>query len=468
MATTDGHASLGWPDAGRIDAGALADLTTIGLDSVRTAGTDDEHALEICGVRGDGGRRPPRRRRRPRRRPRRPAHVDRRRRRAADRCSHGDASSSDIGLLVTNTADGELTDAHVVIDGDRVVAVGTGRAPAADERIDAAGRCVIPGFVDSHTHLVFAGDRSAEFAARMAGAPYEAGGINVTIERHTRRDRRRAAARWPRPRLAEARRAGITTVEIKSGYGATVADEARLARLAARADAGDDVPRRPRRAGRVRRASRRLRRARRAARCWPLRPARPVDRRLLRARARSTPTSAAPCSTPAAPPGSGCACTPTSSGRAPACSSPSSSAAPRPTTARTSPTTTSRRWRRATRWPRSCRRPTSRPASRTPTPAGSSTPGRPSRWPPTATPGRATRRRCRSSSPSPCATSRMTADEAVRAATLGGARPCGATTSAGSVPAPAPTSSCSTRRAPPISSTGRACRSIHRTIVGGA
>ena len=136
-----------------------------------------------------------------------------------------------IGRLVTHTDVGELTDAYVVLDGDRVVAVGTGAAPAADERIDAGGRCVIPGFVDSHTHLVFAGDRSAEFAARMAGAPYEAGGINTTIDA-TRaasdEDLRTLAA----ARRGEARRAGITTIEIKSGYGATVDDEARLLRLA--------------------------------------------------------------------------------------------------------------------------------------------------------------------------------------------------------------------------------------------
>ena len=136
-----------------------------------------------------------------------------------------------IGLLVTNTADGELRDAHVVHDGGRVLAVGTGPAPACDERVDAAGACVIPGFVDSHTHLVFAGDRSSEFAARMAGAPYEAGGINVTIEatRAASDDVLLAAAT---ARRAEARRAGITTIEIKSGYGATVDDEARLVRLA--------------------------------------------------------------------------------------------------------------------------------------------------------------------------------------------------------------------------------------------
>jgi imidazolonepropionase len=136
-----------------------------------------------------------------------------------------------IGLLVTNTEAGELTDAHVVIDGDRVLAVGTGTAPPADQRIDAGGRCVIPGFVDSHTHLVFAGDRAAEFAARMAGAPYEAGGINVTIAA-TRQASDAELTELARARLDEARRAGITTVEIKSGYGATVEDEARLLRIA--------------------------------------------------------------------------------------------------------------------------------------------------------------------------------------------------------------------------------------------
>lgn len=136
-----------------------------------------------------------------------------------------------IRLLVTNTADGELLDAYVVIDGDRVAAVGTGAAPEADARIDAGGRCVIPGFVDSHTHLVFAGDRAAEFAARMAGAPYQAGGINVTIAA-TRAAGEAELGDLARARLAEAQRAGITTVEIKSGYGATVDDEARVLRLA--------------------------------------------------------------------------------------------------------------------------------------------------------------------------------------------------------------------------------------------
>ena len=136
-----------------------------------------------------------------------------------------------IGLLVTNTSDGELTDAHVVLEDEHVVSVGRGPAPAADERIDAGGRCVVPGFVDSHTHLVFAGDRAAEFAARMAGAPYEAGGINVTVAA-TRAASDGQLAELARTRLAEARRAGITTAEIKSGYGGTVDDERRLLQVA--------------------------------------------------------------------------------------------------------------------------------------------------------------------------------------------------------------------------------------------
>jgi imidazolonepropionase len=90
---------------------------------------------------------------------------------------------------------------------------------------------VLPGFVDSHTHLVFAGDRSDEFAARMAGRPYEAGGIRVSV------DATRAAAdaeldRLARLRTVEARRAGITTVEVKSGYGLSVRDEERCLRVA--------------------------------------------------------------------------------------------------------------------------------------------------------------------------------------------------------------------------------------------
>ena len=148
-----------------------------------------------------------------------------------------------IGLLVTNDpalGEGELgivRDAAVVIEEGRVAAV-EAAGVEADERFDAAGRCVIPGFVDSHTHLIFAGDRAEEFAARMAGAPYEAGGIAVTTEA-TRAAGDDELLELARALQAEALAAGITHQEIKSGYGLTVESEARLCRLAA--ELTDDV-----------------------------------------------------------------------------------------------------------------------------------------------------------------------------------------------------------------------------------
>ncbi|WP_116949801.1 imidazolonepropionase [Jiangella endophytica] len=146
-----------------------------------------------------------------------------------------------IGLLVTNDPAqgdgsplGEISGAALIADsGGQVLWVGPApAAPSADTRIDLDGRCVVPGFVDSHSHLVFAGDRSAEFAARMTGQPYAAGGIRTTV----------AATRAAPDELLglnlarlvrEMRRQGTTTVEIKSGYGLTVADEARALALAA-------------------------------------------------------------------------------------------------------------------------------------------------------------------------------------------------------------------------------------------
>ena len=90
---------------------------------------------------------------------------------------------------------------------------------------------MIPGFVDSHAHLVFAGDRAEEFAARMAGTPYDAGGIAHDRRGHPGRDRRGARGHLARL-LGEMRRQGTTTVEVKSGYGLTVADEARALAIA--------------------------------------------------------------------------------------------------------------------------------------------------------------------------------------------------------------------------------------------
>ena len=126
-----------------------------------------------------------------------------------------------------------VENAALVIEDERVAWTGpASRAPAADEVVDAAGRAILPGFVDSHAHLVFAGERGAEFAARMAGAPYAAGGIRATVA--ATRAASDATLRAGLSRLArEMLRQGTTTFECKSGYGLTVTDEARSIALAA-------------------------------------------------------------------------------------------------------------------------------------------------------------------------------------------------------------------------------------------
>ena len=151
---------------------------------------------------------------------------------------------TNIGELVTNAGPDDdpgqgpgpfaaLTGAALVIDDGRVAWTGpAGQAPAADEVVDCGGRAVLPGFVDSHAHLVFAGERSAEFAARMAGTPYQAGGIRSTVAatRAAPDEVLRAnLARLTKEMLAQ----GTTTLECKSGYGLTTADEARAVALAA-------------------------------------------------------------------------------------------------------------------------------------------------------------------------------------------------------------------------------------------
>lgn len=140
-----------------------------------------------------------------------------------------------IGELVTWEAERPVRhDAALVVQDGRVAWVGdTADAPAADHALDAGGAAVVPGFVDSHTHLVFAGDRAEEFAARMAGRPYEAGGIRTTVAA-TRAAAEDDLDRLARARLAELRAQGTTTVEIKSGYGLDTATEERLLRVAHR------------------------------------------------------------------------------------------------------------------------------------------------------------------------------------------------------------------------------------------
>ena len=139
-----------------------------------------------------------------------------------------------ITELVTNdpaqgdgSALGVVSDGAIAVESDVVAWVGTrGDAPQCDEHVDLNGDSVIPGFVDSHAHLVFAGDRSAEFAARMSGQTYAAGGIATTVAATRAADD--AALTAGVVRLAgELLAAGVTTFETKSGYGLTVADEAR-------------------------------------------------------------------------------------------------------------------------------------------------------------------------------------------------------------------------------------------------
>jgi imidazolonepropionase len=139
-----------------------------------------------------------------------------------------------IGLLVTHDAERpQRADAALLVEDGVVAWVGDALdAPVADEALDVEGRCVVPGFVDSHSHIVFAGDRADEFEARMAGRPYEAGGIRRTV-RLTREASDDALLANARRLLAEARSQGTTTLEIKSGYGLTVSDEQRALALAA-------------------------------------------------------------------------------------------------------------------------------------------------------------------------------------------------------------------------------------------
>jgi imidazolonepropionase len=146
---------------------------------------------------------------------------------------------TNIGELLTNdhrlgdeTPVGRLRNAAIIVDEDHVLWVGPAAgAPDADERHNAHGAAVVPGFVDSHTHLIFAGDRSDEFEARMAGQRYDGGGISRTVAA-TRAASDEELRRVSAGRLGALRAGGVTTVEVKSGYALDVEGEARLVRLA--------------------------------------------------------------------------------------------------------------------------------------------------------------------------------------------------------------------------------------------
>lgn len=142
-----------------------------------------------------------------------------------------------IGELTTQAESSEpgerMHDAALVIGDGRVLWIGPAAgAPAADHRTDVGGRAVLPGWVDTHTHLIFGGDRSAEFESRMAGQAYAAGGINTTVAatRTATEEQLVATARGLRH---EAEAQGTTFLETKTGYGLDVASEARSARAAA-------------------------------------------------------------------------------------------------------------------------------------------------------------------------------------------------------------------------------------------
>ncbi|MDP9181859.1 MAG: imidazolonepropionase [Actinomycetota bacterium] len=140
---------------------------------------------------------------------------------------------ADIGRLVSWDDNAPDRDAAVVLADGLVAWTGpSSAAPACDEVLSVEGRCVVPGFVDSHTHLVFGGDRVSEFTARLAGTPYTAGGIRSTVEA-TRAASTRSLLTSARRLADEALSTGTTTLEVKSGYGLTVEDERRCLDVAA-------------------------------------------------------------------------------------------------------------------------------------------------------------------------------------------------------------------------------------------
>jgi imidazolonepropionase len=146
-------------------------------------------------------------------------------------CNVGELTTNDP-TLGDGTILGRLHDAAFVVDDDQVLWVGrNGQAPDADEMLDAGGAAVIPGFVDSHTHLVFAGERSDEFEARMAGQRYDGGGIARTVAA-TRAASREQLREGARQRVDDLRAGGVTTIEVKSGYELTTDGEVRCLDLA--------------------------------------------------------------------------------------------------------------------------------------------------------------------------------------------------------------------------------------------
>lgn len=139
-----------------------------------------------------------------------------------------------ISELRTVSERGTLNDAAIIAQSGTIAWVGpASEAPAADEKVDLGGRAVLPGWVDSHTHMVFDGDRSAEFEARISGGSYEAGGIAVTMDA-TRQAGTDRLDKLVADRVAAGRRGGTTTFETKTGYGLNTESEVEAAKVASR------------------------------------------------------------------------------------------------------------------------------------------------------------------------------------------------------------------------------------------
>jgi imidazolonepropionase len=155
------------------------------------------------------------------------------------------AAQSDRPTPSRRTAETPLVNGALVLEDDKIAWIGpTSELPAIHSGtriLDASGKTVLPGFVDSHTHLLFAGSREDEFEKRLTGMSYQqiaeqGGGINATVER-VRACSKEEVKALARPRLERLLSYGVTTVEVKSGYGLTLADEVKSLEAIAELDA---------------------------------------------------------------------------------------------------------------------------------------------------------------------------------------------------------------------------------------
>ncbi|NHZ88648.1 imidazolonepropionase [Massilia sp. CCM 8733] len=150
-----------------------------------------------------------------------------------------DALFTNVHLATMEQGYGELRDGAIAVSGGRIAWLGPrAGAPQAGTVHDGGGCWLTPGLVDCHTHIIHAGNRSDEFEARLNGATYEdianAGGGIMSTVRATRAASEDELLRQSLPRVASLLAEGVTTLEIKSGYGLTLEDEAKMLRAARR------------------------------------------------------------------------------------------------------------------------------------------------------------------------------------------------------------------------------------------